>query len=626
MDRYPEDLPVNPDDFRRSNWKAVLESCRYEGYSEMWRALSSAARQAMEDGNAVKGKALWLLADACSMMLNPGSINEPFKPLMVMGGRRTALPEDFQEEDVKFFAQIVEDIDDVWLRARAADLVWILQRPRDPKYALLAIDAYRMISLDRETWFRGGRDCWERAIRLTNLLRSGAENRMEEIEAHLIDCLMNVTYEDGFLALGLAKLMLETKLGRTRGADIAVRLEDLGIQFEKNDDVHSEREYFDASVKWFRKIGDEAKASEITVRVAETWVKEANVRMSSDHPSHAVAASFFEKAIQKYRSIPRVHRPSYKVDERIAELHAQMSAAGEKSLDEMSMFTSPSMDISELVENARNAVRGKNVLDALLVLVNSYSGPRVTKIRELSETMLREYPLQSLISSTRLSSDGRAVAKRYGMNLSASTAEENEAVVWAEMVNHYGTEIGLAVQGYILPALEVLRLEHRLREADFVSVAYNSPLVPPGREKLFGKALFAGYDGDFVSAIHLMVPQLEHTVRWHLKSSGVKTTTLDSKGIETEIGLSALMEIPETNQLFGENLAFEFKALFCDAFGPNLRNELAHGLLDYETCESVNSIYAWWLGLRIVINTFYNKLIKQDEPTDEESDETDDEK
>ena len=69
-------------------------------------------------------------------------------------------------------------------------------------------------------------------------------------------------------------------------------------------------------------------------------------------------------------------------------------------------------------------------------------------------------------------------------------------------------------------------------------------------------------------------------MRWHLKAAGIKTTNLDSDGIENENGLSTLMDLPEVTQIFGEDISFELKALFCDPFGPNLRNELAHGLLD----------------------------------------------
>jgi hypothetical protein len=153
---------------------------------------------------------------------------------------------------------------------------------------------------------------------------------------------------------------------------------------------------------------------------------------------------------------------------------------------------------------------------------------------------------------------------------------------------------------------------HRLRESDFVAIASESPIVPEGRERLFGKALFAGYEKDFVAALHLLIPQIEHMVRWHLKAAGIKTTNLDRDGVENENGLSALMELPEATQIFGEDLSFEFKALFCDAFGPNLRNELAHGLLDDNACQSPYAIYTWWFGLKLVFKAFWNARRKAD--------------
>jgi hypothetical protein len=171
-------------------------------------------------------------------------------------------------------------------------------------------------------------------------------------------------------------------------------------------------------------------------------------------------------------------------------------------------------------------------------------------------------------------------------------------------------------KGDIWPALEMMVLEHRIRESDFVALATRSPIVPAGRERLFGKALFAGYEKDFVAALHLLVPQIEHMVRWHLKAAGVKTTNLDQDGIENENGLSTLMDLPEAAQIFGEDVSFELKALFCDAFGPNLRNELAHGLLDDEACQSIYAIYAWWFGLRLVFNTFWNARRKAEAETD----------
>ena len=264
--------------------------------------------------------------------------------------------------------------------------------------------------------------------------------------------------------------------------------------------------------------------------------------------------------------------------------------------------STPKMDISQIVEDARNAVKGKDLLEALKAFVNLDRG---VNVKDLRERVIKrsQNSISALFSSVSMSQDGRVISKHPGINVSP---DDDEIGIRSQMIQDYQIAVSLVVQWCIWPALEILLLEHRLQEADFINLARQSPIVPIGRERLFGKALYAGYDRDFVTALHILVPQIEHMVRLHLKARGVSTTNRNSNGIENENGLSTLMDLPETKKIFGENLSFEIKALFCDPVGANLRNELAHGLIDYEACYSPYSIYAWWLGLQLVFNAFWN--------------------
>lgn len=182
MQRFPEQTILTIESLRNSGWKTAIDSCDRDGYPSMWQALSAAARTAIEEGQLSEGKGLWLLADTCSLMLNPSSPNEPFKPFLAINGKRSTLTDDFQQTEIVLFSQFAEEVDDVWLQARLADLAWLLLVPRSPKHALLAIDAYHQIPIDIETWVRGGRECWERAISLTRMLKAGATDRMEKIK------------------------------------------------------------------------------------------------------------------------------------------------------------------------------------------------------------------------------------------------------------------------------------------------------------------------------------------------------------------------------------------------------------------------------------------------------------
>ncbi|MGX5729702.1 DUF4209 domain-containing protein [Pseudoxanthomonas beigongshangi] len=622
VERYPEDLAVTPHDFSESEWRDALADSAREGYSSMWQAFSSAAGQAMEQGRDARGKVLWLLADACSMMLSPRSANEPFKPIMVMGDRRSSIPDDLTKEDVAFFAQIVDEIDDARLKARIADLVWLLAKPREVRFALIAIDSYRAIPLDAETWVRDGRECWNRAIGLSRMLRQAAGDRLQEIETAILAALLPVVAEDGYLALWLAEVLKSNRLGRGHHPQVAEKLETLARQFEGAGDLHRAVDHWRAASGWFLLAGNNEKAAEATVAVAECLVKQAVARISSDSPSHMAAASSYEEAIQVYRTIPRAERARYRVDDRIIELRTLLNESGEQSLGEMGIIRSPEIDITKLVEHARDSVRDKSPLEALKALANLHPGTNAKQAREEALATLRKHPLQSFFAATVMSRDGRVIAKRPGLSPAGEPTADDEIVIRSQMIHDYEILLGLAVQGEIIPALEIVLMEHRLREADFVALAAGSPVVPKGREQLFGKGLFAGYDRDWSSAIHLLVPQIEHMVRMALKQAGVKTTTLDSNGIENESGMSTLMDAPEADKVFGDDLAFEFRALFCDAHGPNLRNTIAHGLLEDEGCHSVYVVYAWWLALKLVFNSFWvaNRKSKQgsaggEEPT-----------
>lgn len=592
-ERYPEHLTVTAEHFANSGWKAAIDGVEHKRYSAMWSALSSAAQHAMSADKIAEGKVLWLLADAASMMLKPGRRNAPFTPLIQIDGKRSALAEDFSAADITFFAQIACQVDDARLRGRLADLAWTCSQPRDRKHALMAIDAYRKLKLDSKTWISDGRECWERAIRLALDLGHGSGERIGKMRNAILKAFKDASTDDGYLALWLSDLLDEQKLvQKPHFRRIGKRLKKLAKNFKSSGDLRCCQDYFERASRWFEKAGDAAKSAEMTVALAESWAREA--RASAGNSGHRAAAIFYEKAIQTYRTIPRAKRGPYQVDKRIGELRGYLNEASENSLDEMNVI-SVETDITAIIKQAQDAVQGKKAADALDAFVNLYRADAKT-IRDSAIEYIGKYPLSNLMPATVISPDGRVIAKRPGMN--------DEGAIWAGMIEHYNREISVAVTGMILPALEILMQEQRLQENDFAHLCMQSPIVPRDRERLWAKALYAGYDRDFVTAIHLLCPQMEHMVRLHLKAAGAQTTTLSQDGIETENGLGTLMEMPEVENALGPNLTFEIKALFCSPFGPNLRNQVAHGLLSLDDCRSVDSVYAWWLGMRLVFDTY----------------------
>jgi hypothetical protein len=163
----------------------------------------------------------------------------------------------------------------------------------------------------------------------------------------------------------------------------------------------------------------------------------------------------------------------------------------------------------------------------------------------------------------------------------------------------------LAVQGQIIPGLNQILSEFRVSRRFIESLCKHSPIVPSDRIYLFSSALWLGFEHDFANAIHLLCPQIEHMIRIKFKEEGILTSNVDRHGIENENGLSTLLDNERAEELLGEDLLFEMKAIFTDSIADNLRNNSAHGLLNDNSASSYGSVYAWWMILRLVVRSLY---------------------
>ena len=606
--------------FKDCGWKAVFEDDS-EGYlASKSFALFQAATKAQEDGEKDRGRALRLLAEASSMMLSPDRRNNPFGPSFQTPQSRSIVPSDFTDAEIRFFARITDSVDQPALKGRLADLVWVRGAPRNVTFALQAIDNYTESPLSPDTWFGDGEKCCNRAISLAHMIRKASGNRLSKIESSIISSIETSSTDDGFFTFRLASTLESGKLGKPHSARVAEKLRCLADAFCSDGNYYAGGSHYSAAARWYEYSGNEPTSIEMTVAEAESFVSDADARLSSDDPSHAVAANFLECAIKVYRTIPRTHRDIHNVDKRIHRLRLRLREHGDKALEQMATISGPSVDVTESIEKARAAVSGKDTLEALTSFANLYR-INVAQLRTFAIDGLNRFSLRSLFPTVVLSADGRTVAKPPAMNRS-TPLEENEEAILAEMTSmHYGPTVSIIAQSLILPALDVLTLEHRLQTSDFIEIARRSPIVPHGREVLFGKALAEGFNRNFDIAIHLLAPQIEHMVRTQLKVADVSTTHLDQDGIETENGLSTLIDLPQTKDIFGSDLTYEMKTLFCDPLSANLRNNIAHGLLDDQQASSIETVYAWWFGLKLVFNTFWNSLVTDsDDESQEQSD------
>lgn len=578
-------------------WEDVLAAAPLDDPYEPPELLSTHLERAAADPSVtgLHKLVLQVLAMASSAMLNPEDWLEPFTPAVQFGGKRTVVPADLDADQVALLACIAPLVERDDLLARVADVAWVYGDRSDIAMLDRAIDAYRAAPLTGDVWFSVGKDAWVRAFALAARRGADGQARMQDMSDALKAHVLAGQVTDNFRTVGFAETLRQH--GRVNASGRAEVSEALFALAAKASSVtprlsrHLERE----ALAWLGG-SNAAAANAATERVARTYIAEADSRIQADPNAAAlVEGHFLEKAIAVLRTIPRSYRLENGLDELIDVLRIRLRESRESSMEQMMSMQSDPVDLTEAVSYARSQVSGHaDKFDALAAFATLAPPLDEASTRENAEKML-EGTISHIFGSSTFSSDFRKIASRPG-----SSGQADEDTVWAEMVRTVFLHSQLLGKGIVRPAQDVLTTEHRFSRQYMVSLCMESPTVPEGHETLWGNGLVLGLGGNYGAAVSLLVPQLEQVVRVMLKRHDVHTMIVDELGVESEKSLNTLLDMAETEDIFGAGMVMEMKAMLVVQGGPNLRNDIAHGLLDDNSAWSYSALYMWWFCLRLV--------------------------
>ncbi|QOY54004.1 DUF4209 domain-containing protein [Candidatus Sulfurimonas marisnigri] len=596
-ERYPQNLIITVDDFVNSDCQKIINNIVGDSYSEYWSILSKKARERIDNGELKSGKILWIIADACSMMLNPNSKNEPFKPFAIMyqTNSRSAIVDDFTEDEIDFFENILEFCSDYRIKSRFADILWLKKSPKNIQHIEIAIENYQQFSLAYDNILDDSKSAWERAIKLSLWTKKS----LELISNNLLAQFEKVDFADGYYLSYIEELLLLSQVDKRHYEEIIDKLELFANKFKTNKDFHRARSYFESCKNW---TDDIDKLNKFIIEIAELYVLEAKSvnTLASGH--------FYENAIKEYRKVAGKHREKYdiNINDRIDEIHQEMNKSNLLSLDYMQPMDLGEVNLTELTNYSIKEVSDKNFEEALYRFANIYSSKDVNKLHKEATKSTEKFSISKLFGATHFASDGRVISKRAGMDFLDKESKDYEDSIFHEMVQSYDLEIDLITKASIIPAFQQLLFEHRITKDDLYSLCSTSSIIPAYRTVFWIEGLYFGFENNFIVSTHLLIPQIEHLVRVKMKEKGIKTSTISTDGIETENGLSTLLDNEKITEVLDETILFEFKALLTEQIGKNFRNNVAHGLCEVNTLRSIHAIYFWWLCLKLVLNNVPN--------------------
>jgi hypothetical protein len=515
----------------------------------------------------------------------------PYVEAACFGNRRTEIPSDLSDKDKAAIRRLIARTSDTPLLARLYDLLYVSSGKDFHSAAqaapLMLAAAERLAGTSQAHYMKEG---LLRSIQLAKRI-----GWSKEIGETVRNTVIRITQEaphkgDDFELLSCLRLVREQQLGDP--AEWRKITDDAATRLIANSKPFDAQNFWELSVGFCQALRDVEGEHGALRNIGESFVAQSAIRASGRGASYMAAAGLLQSGIVKLQQ-------GKATDERIEELKTLLVHYQSRVGDEM-FSVGDEIDITESSNSSREHVSGRTFGIALLHLAFGAALVNINALRKRVLDLAKDNPMLFLINTEVKDDKGRT--KQIQRGISDLEGDDFEQELRLKMFAQACLmDWSLRVQAQIEPARMVVFTEHHPTKDDLLPLVSSNPFIPPGHEGLILRGLLAGFQSDYVSAAHLLVPQFEACIRHFLESSGIHVTTFEHDGTEKYKLWGGMLDIPVTRKAFGEQYIFEIEGILLSEAGFNFRNELAHGMLTEAQCISVPAVSAWWLMLRLCL-------------------------
>lgn len=527
-----------------------------------------------------------LLKNVSSMAIKVNKNGATFHPFMVWEGKRTFSIEDLTEDDYKTMEALELEKLPVNVRAQVADVLWT--QKKNYKAAIVAAKAYYelfCLLFTDEDWV-GTLDMIKRTLFIS------AQINQKEIYNEAGDKLFNhvvkVNGQDkDFQSLRLLDILVEQGYG-----DFAVLLTVVENIISNNiNDVTKVEQAYRLKVECLHKVKDASAASKSHIELADYYVDYAEKVMNQNIQGALYAVDYYQKAILLYRNNGEAQKGE-EAHRRLVEI--------QKEIPKLMVPITTKIDVSKLNEKIDKSMEGLTFEESVIRLSQMLTFYKKEDVKAQMLETYREHPLVHLWGKNLVNSTGQTVLALKPLDY--SDPEKDEELLDMH-INQKIVEDGKIVGDFCLKyALWHVRSTRKfsLDNLDFLIV--DNPIIPEGRERIFRSAIYMVLNGDYYEGVHILAPQIENLFRNIAKEVGGLTVTLENDGSSKEKVLSSIFDLPELMDCYDNDILFLFKALLNEQSGANIRNEIAHGIVDEASASS--GIYLFFMVAVIKLLTY----------------------
>ena len=590
--------PVTGDAFAAVDIEGPISESNKVDCRSLARLYRKAASGQDKAGNEIAARVFGLLSDILGIHFKPKDRSEPYGPQFVLtDGQRSMIPADLRGAHSAVIAEVAPAFRNPGLRARLADIAWL----NDKKLASMArcaIDAYceavQLVLDGKAEFFNESRNASDhdgcnmlrracQIARATGWKDPGASR----LKALVLDVIQDAVHRQdyrGFCESGGIALQFCKELD-TDPARIASKAETFAVS-EDIDPIFWSRPLWELAARAHNVLGNRQDGDRCLASAAESHVKIGDA-----------AGGKGMKAANAYMNAIRALRPLPDTGKRRQEIEEKLRRAQPSVRDEMGVISTP-FDLTDIIECTRQSISGLPLPLALGEFAGLAQAPEPDELRDQAQRIAEENPLSSMMPFTKVDEEGKEVARSPGM---FGSQEESDIALHHLIARNEDLRRQIDVHGSIEPARQIIQSEHSLHRDHLRLIAAMTPCVPDDWVDLVTTGLARFFGGDFFSALYILVPQLEHSLRHILKQAGVDPSAIRSDMTQENRSLSVMLDKDRESLegILGPAIVFEIENLFDFRGGPALRHRVAHGRVSSDGCYGSDSIYACWFIFRL---------------------------
>jgi hypothetical protein len=501
-------------------------------------------------------------------------------------------------EQIAYYEQRLEETENVFLRARYAELLFehggkhgTKNKYEISKILLPSLFETAEKHLEKDNFYLFVSDL-ARAVEVS--LKMGNKEWIEiilkKIESTLYMFDRNKDYRWTLELSKLLRNILSSKLSNLVDENIVLLciqlLNNARKSYWDNKEYDDHRKFCEEIIHWkkFKRISKE-EVQQLQMEIGHSFEEEAMHQQGREQKSSMVKAHFYEQAMKHYANIGRTD----KVEE-MKILIRKAYKEWEES-DELSVISTEVSIPTHEIENMMQPYLEVDVAESIDMIVRSiYFIPDINNVEKLTKNLMATYPLYHLVTRG-LIDDEKKVAE-------AKNDEESYQLAFSQ---YYMLNVQLILNMFMVPLFDKLMNERGMTSELIVDKIFAWPLMSKKNKPFVELGIKKFFDEDYVSSIHILVPQFESTLRRMFAVAGYATTSIKKSTAQHEETFNEFLNRDDIKEALGERIHKLIQMVMVDQMGINLRNKVAHGLIRFEQCTRALNLLVIYLFLLLTI-------------------------